>query len=75
MEGGKWGRLTPVNDQDALVSAILESLNTETDRSALQARGKSFDIDAMIQDYENLFHEVVDEFKSSLLRRNRFRKI
>ncbi|MDE0309226.1 MAG: glycosyltransferase [Acidiferrobacterales bacterium] len=65
LEGGIWGRLTPVNDQDALVTAILESLNTETDRGALQVRGKKFDINSIIQDYEELFHAVVDEFKSN----------
>ena len=64
LEGGRWGYLTPVNDQEALVTAILESLSKDVDRSALKARGLVYDVDTIIEEYESLFHEVVNEFNA-----------
>ena len=64
LEDGRWGYLTPVNDQDSLVTAILESLSKDVDRNAQKNRGMKFNIDTIINEYEKLFHEVIDEFNA-----------
>ena len=67
LEDGRWGHLTPVNDEDALVAAILDSLSNDVNRSVLKARGADFDIDTLVVEYEKLYHEVIDETKPNIL--------
>lgn len=43
LEGGKWGRLVPVGDSEAMAEAILSTLDESVDSSALVARAKVFD--------------------------------
>lgn len=40
--GGRWGRLTPVGDADALARAMDEALNGPHDREALKRRAADF---------------------------------
>ena len=66
LENGRWGHITPVDDLDSLATAILESLSKDVDRVALQARGKIFGIDTIIEEHEKLFRQVVSDFNSNL---------
>jgi len=42
LENGRWGRLVPVGDTDALARAIEAALSTPTDREALKRRAANF---------------------------------
>lgn len=42
LENGRWGRLVPVGDADALARAIEAALSTPTDREALKRRAADF---------------------------------
>ena len=64
LEDGRWGYLTPVNDLNALVTAILESLGKDVDRGALKTRGMDFDVNTIVEEYENLFQNVINEFNA-----------
>ena len=68
LEDGRWGYLTQVNNQETLVAAILESLSDDVDHSTLKARGSDFDINFLVEEYENFYHEVIVEFKTELPR-------
>ena len=65
LQDGRWGYLTPVNDEDALAAAILKSLRNDVDRSALKARGADFDINTLIDEYEQFYHEVISQFNNN----------
>ncbi|MEM2568314.1 MAG: glycosyltransferase, partial [Candidatus Bathyarchaeia archaeon] len=44
LEDGKWGKLVPVGDVEAMAKAILETLDNPPDRKALQQRAMDFHI-------------------------------
>lgn len=48
---GKYGRLVPVGDADALATAMLEALNEEPDREALKTRARDFAADKIAEEY------------------------
>lgn len=52
--GGKFGRLVPVGDVDALAAAMQESLTASHDKAALMARAQDFTIDKAVDQYEAL---------------------
>lgn len=56
LEGGKWGKLCPVDDSRALSSAMLESLNENNIRD-ISERASFFNIQGTIDGYESLFEE------------------
>jgi len=51
LEEGRWGRLVPVDDQEALVEAINESLNEEHDPERLRQRAMDFSVDKAVDNY------------------------
>ena len=53
LEDGKWGRLVPVGDVDALARAILLSLNDDRGRGV--QRAQFFSIKNIIAQYEQIF--------------------
>ncbi len=55
LEGGRYGRLVPVNDAEALAAAIVEALGEEPDRAALRARAADFAPHHAVAAYEALF--------------------
>ena len=63
LEDGRWGRLVPVGDEEAMSAAILESLREDTNLDALRERGLSFDIDALIGRYEDFFLGIAGQSK------------
>lgn len=58
LENGRYGRLVPVGDVDALATAILASLADTHDRDTLIRRAKDFSI-------EKIADEYLDYFRSS----------
>ena len=57
LEGGKWGRLLPVGNHEALANAILEALNDERDKGV--ERAKEFSLDGIVDKYIDLLNEVI----------------
>jgi glycosyltransferase involved in cell wall biosynthesis len=51
LDGGRYGRLTPVGDVDALAAALAATLDTPVDRAALRARGAEFSADRAADAY------------------------
>jgi len=56
LEGGKWGRLVPVRNHEALANAILEALNDERGKGA--ERAKEFSLDRIVDQYVALIKEL-----------------
>lgn len=59
LEGGRYGRLVPIEDPEALAIAIAETLRDPSDRAALAARGRSFSMDGCAAAYLNLFQRLL----------------
>lgn len=51
LDGGRYGRLTPVGDADALAAALAATLDAPVDRVALRARGSLFSADRAADAY------------------------
>ena len=54
LDGGRYGRLVPVGDPEAMAAAILASLDEPHDKAALRARAALFDFDRSIEAYKNV---------------------
>jgi len=54
LENGKWGKLVPVNDKDALAEAMLDSLK-EKNYPAVENRAFSFSMENILGKYIELF--------------------
>ncbi len=54
LDGGRYGRLVPVGDPEAMAEAILASLDEPRDEAALQARAALFDFDRSVEAYRNV---------------------
>jgi glycosyltransferase involved in cell wall biosynthesis len=55
MEDGRYGRLVPVGDPDALASAMITSLSEAPDRVALMQRAKDFSVERISKEYLDYF--------------------
>jgi len=51
LEGGKWGKLVPVGDPEALARGILETLDSPPKSEDLQERAKAFSVEAILPQY------------------------
>lgn len=51
LQDGKWGRLVPVNDEEALAEAMSESLSETHDPSQLRKRAVDFSVDEAVDEY------------------------
>lgn len=51
LDHGKFGRLVPMRDPDALADAILATLESPPDAEPLRARGREFSLDAILPRY------------------------
>lgn len=51
LEGGRYGRLTPVGEPAALAEAILETLREPPARAPLRARGRWFTVERAVREY------------------------
>lgn len=54
LDGGRYGRLVPVGDAEALAAAIIQALAEPPDRAALRARARDFSIDSAAERYLDL---------------------
>ena len=51
LAGGRYGRLVPVGDADALAHAMAEALTATPDRQALKRRAADFAPERIVDDY------------------------
>jgi glycosyltransferase involved in cell wall biosynthesis len=54
LEGGKWGRLVPVGDEEALAEAMQEALSEPHDPDRLRQRAMDFTVDKAVDNYLNV---------------------
>ncbi len=54
LEEGKWGRLIPVDDEDAMAAAIDETLEEPVDSDGLRNRADAFTTATAYRNYDNL---------------------
>jgi len=59
LEGGKWGRLVPVGDPQALAAAIIRSLQESPDPVGLKARADDYSAESSITAYLDLLTRAV----------------
>jgi glycosyltransferase involved in cell wall biosynthesis/peptidoglycan/xylan/chitin deacetylase (PgdA/CDA1 family) len=73
LAGGRYGRLTPVGDADALARAILEALDSPRDPDALKQRAADFALEGVAENYlrllfphESALHRIATRSESRL---------
>jgi glycosyltransferase involved in cell wall biosynthesis len=59
LDHGRYGRLTPVGEPEALAQAILATLNAHPSRESLEKRGLDFTIRASAERYLDLFDALL----------------
>ena len=55
LENGRFGRLVPVGDVEALAEAILETMHTNPDRALLKQRARDFTLEESVRKYIRIF--------------------
>ena len=61
LEGGRWGRLTPIGDAPALAAAIVDTMEGKAiSTEALRRRADDFSADHAVAAYEALFDSLID---------------
>ena len=66
LEGGRWGRLVPIGDPDALAAALLDTLRAPpVAPEALMARADAFDKERAIDAYLTLLDDAASAAKQS----------
>lgn len=58
LEGGKYGKLVPVGDAEALAQAIIDTLSSKPDREKLRARAEAFRLERIVDQYLEVIEEV-----------------
>ena len=64
LEDGKYGRLVPVGDPQAMARAILETLDRPPDKDALRKRGRDFSLEAALPKFLEAFQVEAPTDKS-----------
>lgn len=54
LEGGRYGRLVPVDDPETLAEAIVEALGAERDPAASQTRAQAYDASAVLDQWHHV---------------------
>lgn len=70
LDGGRFGRLTPVGEVEALAEAISEGLNNTHDRVALRNRAADFDLPVISDEYRRALNIFAAVPLSSIQRRD-----
>lgn len=60
LDGGEYGPLVPVGDDEAMAKAIKAVLADPIDSSALQSRAKDFAIEPIVDQYEDVLLSVIE---------------
>jgi glycosyltransferase involved in cell wall biosynthesis len=58
LDGGRFGRLVPVGDVEALARSMVEVLSDASDPAAAEARAREFTVEAVARQYEQLLASV-----------------
>lgn len=64
LSDGKFGRLVPVGDPDALMAAMVEALHDVPDRESLRARARDFSVERIAHEYLNVVLPTLDRGRS-----------
>lgn len=56
LEDGKWGRLVPIGDIDAMAEAIIDTLENPIPKKLLVERAKYFSIERAVAEYERVIY-------------------
>jgi glycosyltransferase involved in cell wall biosynthesis len=59
LAGGRFGRLVPVGDAEALAAAMLESLQTPPDRALLRQRAQDFTVEKSVKEHMRVFQSCL----------------
>ncbi len=59
LAGGRFGRLVPVGDAEALAAAVLETLQTPPDRALLRQRAQDFTVEKSVKEYLRIFQSCI----------------
>jgi glycosyltransferase involved in cell wall biosynthesis len=59
LENGRFGRLVPVGDPEALAVAILETMQSTPDRSRLRQRAQDFNLEESVRKYIRIFESCL----------------
>ncbi len=59
LRDGEFGRLVPVDDAQGMAEALDAILDEEVDGMALRARGEEFSVDRAVENYSELFRQLV----------------
>src|SRR5262249_54030752 len=59
LDGGRFGKLVPVGDVNALADAMERALFADSDALALRARALEFALDPIADRYVELFHRIM----------------
>jgi len=58
LENGKYGKLVPVGDHEAIAKAIIDTLKNPLPKELLQERGKMFSVEAAVNKYLELIWDL-----------------
>lgn len=61
LDRGRYGRLVPVGDHEAMAKALLATLDQPMPSDVLRARGEEFSVDRAVERYIALFDRICDE--------------
>jgi glycosyltransferase involved in cell wall biosynthesis len=64
---GKYGRLVPLGDADALADAIVETLQNPIQSKILQQRSQDFSLDRITHQYLNVLHRLIPDTSHQIL--------
>jgi glycosyltransferase involved in cell wall biosynthesis len=56
---GRFGRLVPVGDAEALAAAMLETLAATPDRALLRQRAQDFTLEKSVKEYLRIFQSCL----------------
>jgi glycosyltransferase involved in cell wall biosynthesis len=62
LEAGRYGRLVPVGDVEALAVAIVEALQATPDRALLRQRAQNFTLDESVRKYIRIFESCLSSY-------------
>ncbi len=66
LENGRWGKLTPVGDAEAMAQAMIDSLGGDTvSADLLRRRAENFSAEQAVAAYEELFESLIGQHLES----------